>query len=301
MIFKVLGTGSATPMLGRYPSAFALHLESETFLIDCGEGTQWRMLEYGIKHSKINQIFISHLHGDHYLGLVGLLSTMNSLGRKHELHIFAPAGLKEIVSLQFKYQDTRLDYNLVIHEIFVETLTQIAENKVITISAFPLVHRVPTFGFIFKEKPKLRNIIKWKLPENTLLQYLHLLKQGEDVIGENGEILYRADEYTLPEAPAKTFAYCSDTAFSESLIPFIENADLLYHEATFLEDKIARAAETCHSTAIQAANIATMAGVKKLVIGHFSSRYKSIEPFIFEAATAYPNVVLAEGGLEVAV
>ncbi len=301
MVFKVLGAGSATPIVGRYPSAFALILESETFLIDCGEGTQWRMIEHGIKHSKINHIFISHLHGDHFLGLVGLISTMNSLARKHDLHLYAPAGLKEIISIQFKYQDTRLDFNLHIHEIFTQTITLIAENKWIDIFAFPLVHRVVTHGFLFREKPKLKNIVKGNLPENMLLQHIHLLKQGLDVVDENGQIIYKASEYTLPEEASKTFAYCSDTAYSETLIPYIHNADLLYHEATFLEDKLTRASETCHSTAIQAATLAAKSEVKKLVIGHFSSRYKNIDLFYAEAKAQYPGVILAEGGLEVVV
>ncbi|MFN0049614.1 MAG: ribonuclease Z [Cytophagales bacterium] len=299
MIFKVLGAGSATPVLGRYPSAFALTLENETFLIDCGEGTQWRMLEYGVKHSKINQIFISHLHGDHFLGLVGLISTLNSLGRKQELTVFAPIGLKEILSVQFKYQGTRLEYGLIINELDANTIIRIAENKKIEIFAFPLVHRIETYGFLFKEKPKERNLIRGKLPENILLLHIHTLKNGLDVIDENGNIIYKADEFTLPLEKGKSFAYCSDTAYSETLLPFIADVDLLYHETTFLEEKEQRATETYHSTAMQAATIAQKANVKQMVIGHFSSRYKDVEPFLSESTSIFPNITLAYGGLEI--
>lgn len=301
MVFKVLGAGSATPSLGRYPSAFTLNLENEVFLIDCGEGTQWRMLEYGVKHAKINHIFISHLHGDHFLGLVGLISTMNSLGRKQLLTVYAPPGLKEIILVQFKYQETRLDFELNIIEVSGSNLALLFENKYVEIYAFPLFHRISTFGFLFKEKQKLRSIIKSKLPEQILLHEIQLLKLGENVNDESGKIKYNADEFTVLAELPKSFAYCSDTAYSEKLIPFISKVDLLYHETTFLEEKKIRAAETFHSTAIQAATLAKKANVKQMVIGHFSARYKDLRPFYEEAISVFDKIIMAEGGLEVSI
>lgn len=297
MILKVLGAGSATPALGRYPSAFALETKSETFLIDCGEGTQWRMLECNVKHAKINHIFISHLHGDHFLGLVGLVCTMNSLSRKQPLHIYAPVGLKEILSTQFRHQETRIEYDLHIHELAEgNSLVQILETKWLTVSTFPLSHRVPTFGFLFKEKERLRNIIKHQLPENILLQHIHQLKLGNDVYDESGKLLYSSQEYTTPAPKSLSFAYCSDTCFFEPIIAHVSKVDLLYHEATFLQDKEDRAKETFHSTAMQAATIARMAQVKKLLIGHYSARYKETEPFLIEAKAEFQNTELAHTG-----
>jgi ribonuclease Z len=299
MKFKVLGAGSATPVVGRYPSAFALNHENETFLIDCGEGTQWRMLEFGVKHHKINHIFISHLHGDHFLGLVGLISSMNSLGRKQKLTVYAPPGLKEIITIQFKYQETRLEFDLVLIEIISEEKSPLFESATIVVSSFPLVHRISTFGFLFEEKIKPRNFKKDKLSEEISLANIHQLKQGKDVLDENGKIKYTSEEYTFSTDLPKTFAYCSDTAYSESILPFIQNADLLYHESTFLQDKIRRAEETFHSTATQAASIAFKSNVKHLVLGHFSARYKEIEPFFAEASGIFPNLTLAIGGTEI--
>jgi ribonuclease Z len=301
MKITILGSGSATPMLDRKPTSIVVENQSDIFLIDCGEGTQWQMISYGIKQSKINHIFISHLHGDHFLGLIGLISTFHSYNRNTPLHIYAPIGLKEIITLQFKYQQTSLEYELYIHEINVETKTLILETKKSKVFAYPLKHRIPTFGYEIAQIPQPYNIIKEKLPSNIKLAHIQMLKLGQDVYDEQGKILYKVNEYTKAPLPVKRFAFCSDTIFDASIVPYIEGVDLLYHESTFLEENKDRAAVTFHSTAIQAGTIAKQSSAKKLVIGHFSARYKDIEPFLLEAKTVFENTILAKDGLEIVI
>jgi ribonuclease Z len=298
MKIQILGSGSATPHIERHQTSLALSLENDVFLIDCGEGTQWRLLEFGIKITKINYIFISHLHSDHYLGLFGLLGTMQSLGRKNKLTLFAPFHLKEILLIQFKYQQTFMTYDIEFVDTNPEEKVQIFENNQLSIYSFPLKHRIPTCGFIFKEKEKPRNLKKEKISSKMLVEHIHLLKQGLDVFDEDGKILYKNEEFALPPLPKRSFAFCSDTIFDLSLVSYIEKVNLLYHEATFLSDKKDRAAETFHSTADQAAMIAKNANVEKLIIGHFSSRYKELEPFLLESLSVFPNTELALEGKE---
>ena len=296
MNIRILGSGSATPFLGRYQSSILVEHHHQLYLLDCGEGMQMQMLRYEVKFSKLNHIFISHLHGDHYLGLIGLLSSLHSWGRTNDLYLFGPPGLKEILTIQFKYQETSLNYKIVFHAIEKDKKYTIVDNKDITISTIPLKHRLQTSGFLFNEKRGLQNIIKSALPENVLLQHIHLLKSGEDVLNEDGSILYRNVDYTLPIEKVHTFAYCTDTIFDEELIEIVKDADLLYHEATFLEEKAERAKLTFHSTARQAATIALKANVKQLVIGHYSARYKDISPFLKEAQEVFQNTYLSEEG-----
>lgn len=298
MTIKILGSGAATPCLGRHQSSILLNVDTNLFLFDCGEGTQMQMLLYKVKFGKINHIFISHLHGDHYLGLIGLLSSINSWGRKNPLYLYAPQGLREILTIQFRYQDTRLNYQLIMHEVQTTKVYCVFENDKIQITTLPLQHRIACAGYLVKEKPKLRNIIKHKLTQNITLQQIQQLKLGNDVVDERNKVLYKCDEYTYPAEPTKSFAYCSDTKYDWELVPLIKNTNLLYHEATFLDDHIKRAKETFHSTATQAATIAKMANVEKLLIGHFSARYSETEPFLLQAGAVFQNVLWAEEGKE---
>jgi ribonuclease Z len=296
MTIRILGSGSATPFLGRYQSSILLSDEGKLFLFDCGEGIQMQMLRYETKFAKLNHIFISHLHGDHYLGLIGLLSSLHSWGRKNDLYLYAPPGLKEILSIQFRYQETSLNYKIVLHETDSSRAYTIFEDDKMKISTIPLEHRVPCTGFLVKEKPKLRNLIKYKLPKDILLQHIHQLKLGNDVFDTEGNLLYKADEFTTIQEKAKSFAYCTDTKYDESLVPLLQDVDLLYHEATFTEELVLRAKETFHSTAAQAATIAQLSNAQQLVIGHFSSRYKTTEKFLTEAKAVFENTFLSEEG-----
>lgn len=292
-----LGTGSATPMLDRHPSCVAVKINSEVILFDCGECAQWQMLKYQIKPFKIHHIFISHLHGDHYLGLIGLMCTLNSLQRTQPLHVYAPPGLKEIISLQLYYQNTFLQYPLHIHELSCHALTRLFANEHYQVYAFPMQHRVITHGFLLKTQPGERKIFMDKLPGNVSLHHIHTLKKAQNVLNEKGQVKYAFEDYTTAPPPVKRFAYCSDTCFDENLIPFIEDVDLLYHEATFLHEKLARATETFHTTAKQAAQLARKANVKKLLIGHFSARYKDITPLLKEAQAEFAHTEYAQEGV----
>ena len=295
---KILGAGSATPALGRHPTSQLVQIDNDLFLIDCGEGTQSRLLEQRAKVGKLRAIFISHLHGDHYLGLTGLLSTLNMGGRTDPLLLFGPQGLDDIITLQFKYSDTRLEYPLHFHQNQTKLNQTIFENDKVAISTIPLDHRVNCCGFLFREKPQLRNLIKENLEEDMPFEYLKLLKQGLDVRDEMGQTIYRADDYTHPLAPLRSYAFCSDTRYDERIVPIISGATLLYHEATFLNEKTQRAIDRYHATAEQAGVIAQKAQVKRLIIGHFSSTYREFTPFLNEARAAFKNTDLALEGLE---
>jgi len=293
---KILGSNSATPVYNRHPSAQLLNINQNLMLLDCGEGTQMQLINYKIRYQKINHIFITHLHGDHYFGLIGLLSTMHLHGRKNDIDLFGPAGLDEIITLQLKYSETFLNYKINFHLVDTEKVQQILDSKHFVVETIPLNHRIKCCGYLFKEKPKKKRIIKEKLPENLSLANLALLKDGKDVTDDNGSILIKNEDVTLPPRKSRTYAYCTDTAYMESIIPQIANADLLYHESTFLSDMKARAIETHHTTCADAATLAKKADVNKLVIGHFSSRYKDLTPFLKEARTIFPNTSLAIEG-----
>lgn len=299
-ILKILGSNSAAPAFNRHPTSQLLHIQQDSFLIDCGEGTQMQLSKYKIKYTRIGHIFISHLHGDHYLGLVGLLSTMHLHKRTEDLYLYGPAGLAEILSLQFKYSDTRLNYKIHFRELEPKAAI-IYENDFLTVETIPLNHRIQCTGFLFKEKPKKRRLKKEALPNNLLLQHIALLKKGKDVYDSEGNLLYRNEELTLPPKKSRSYAYCSDTKYSESIIPQITGVDLLYHESTFLDDQSERAAETFHTTAKQAARIALKANVQQLVLGHYSSRYKDLLPFVAEAQLVFPNTILSVEGEDILV
>jgi ribonuclease Z len=294
--FLVLGTGSATPVINRHPSAFLLSIENESFLIDCGEGTQYRLLEQKVKSSRIRHIFISHLHGDHYFGLIGLLSSWSMNQRKEELTIFAPRGLNEILTSQFKHSETRLHFKINFVETDTENAYNILETNLVTVETIPLHHRIPCCGFLFRSKASKRKIVAEKLFENFPIPYLKMLKDGLDIYDELSGITYKNEDYTIAGCVSKSFAYCSDTAYNELKISQLYNIDAIYHEATFTDSELKRAEQTNHSTARQAAMIAKQSNAQHLIIGHYSSRYKTLETHLLEAKTVFENTILAEEG-----
>ncbi len=292
----ILGSNSATPAYGRHHTAQYLQIQKNTFLVDCGESTQLQLAKYKCKTQKIDHIFISHLHGDHYLGLMGLLFTMHLLKREKELHIYGPKGLSEIITIQLKYSDSTLNYDIVFHELNNLEKQLIFEDSSVEVYCFPLNHRIPCTGFLFKEKLKPVRIDKDKMPANLSLLQIAMLKRGEDVSDEKGNLLYKNSDLTLPPKKSRSYAYCSDTKYDESIIEHIKDVDLLYHEATFLEGKAIWAEKTFHSTTDQAGKIATAANAGKLLIGHYSARYKDLSPFLEETQNYFPETELAIEG-----
>ena len=292
----ILGSSSATPVYNRNPTAQLLNCNEKFYLIDCAEGTQQQLIKYGLKASKIDCVFISHLHGDHYFGLIGLLSSMHLNGRIKPLYIYAPKAIKEILELQFKYSETSLKYELVYFEIDPTQSAVIFQNSDVTVETIILNHRIPCTGFKFTEKKRLRKLLIDKLEqENIPIELYPLLKRGVDLTLPNGDVLLNA-AYTTDSAAPKSYAYCSDTLYDESYFDSIRNCDTLYHEATFLHEMLERANETHHTTALQAAQVAEIVGAKKLLIGHFSSRYKTLTALLDEARTIFPETELALEG-----
>lgn len=290
----ILGCGSALPTRKNFPSAQLLEIRDKQFLIDCGEGTQIRMRQMGMKTNRLGHIFISHLHGDHCFGLIGLISSFGMLNRTADLHIHAQADLEKIMEVQLLYFCADLPYNVIFHTIDPRKHELVFEDRSVQVFSIPLKHRVPCCGFLFEEKPRDRHIIRemidfyhiptWRIPK---------IKQGEDFTTEEGEIISNALLTTAPELP-KRFAYCSDTAYTEKIIPIIEGVDCLFHEATFMDDELLRAKETQHCTARQAGEIALKANVKKLIIGHYSARYIHQNDILEEAKAVFENTVLGE-------
>ncbi len=292
----ILGCSSATPTSNRNPTAQLLNIAERFFLIDCGEGTQMQLRKFKFKFQRINHIFISHLHGDHYLGLLGLLSSMHLLGRKEELHLYCPAELQEILEIQNKHSQTFLNYQIIYHPHTYENGKLIMEDNKVEVRTIVLNHRIPCCGFVFTEKQVSGNISREMISKYSLTveEILHL-KNGSDLVLSDGTIVPNSEIISNLKTPRK-YAYCSDTLYDESLIPYIKDADLLYHESTFLHGMLDRAKQTHHTTALQAGTIAKMAGVKKLMIGHYSARYKDLEPLLEEARSVFENTVLAVEG-----
>lgn len=295
---KILGSNSAAPAHRRHHTSQLVNVEGRHYLIDCGEATQLQMARYKIKAQKINNIFISHLHGDHYLGLIGLLSTMHLQGRKASLNLYAPQGLSEIITLQLKHSETVLNYQINFFAIDTTVNKVIHEDSFIKVSSIPLNHRIPCSGFLFEEKSKKRRINKAKIPEGFSVRDIVRLKHGEDILDENGTLIYQNEALTFPPKRSYKYAYCSDTKYDESVLPIIQNADLLYHESTFTEEHLERADNTYHSTAKQAATIAVKGNVERLLLGHFSVRYKDLTPILDEAQAVFSNSALAIEGEE---
>jgi ribonuclease Z len=294
----ILGSSGALPAYGRFPSAQFLEIKSRYFLVDCGEGTQIQLMKHQANFHRINHIFISHLHGDHFLGLMGLLFTMHLQRRVNDLHLYSHRGLDEIITTQLRYSQSALNFKVVFHLLEKDQKQVIYEDDKIIVETIPLSHRLPCSGFLFKEKPKPRRIDKDRLPPDLSIQQLAGLKRGDDVVDENGNILYKNNDLTLSPRRSRSYAYCSDTAYHESMLNQIEKVNILYHEATFTEDEIAKANETYHSTARQAATIAKKAQVDKLLLGHFSARYKDLNPILEEAKMVFKNSELAVEGVE---
>ena len=292
----VLGTSSALPTSTRHQSAQLVNLLGRFFLFDCGEGTQMQLRKYKIKIQKINFICISHLHGDHYLGLVGLLSTMSLLNRHKELIIFCPKGLKNIIDTHLKYSYTNLVYPIKIIELKKGGLLKVFEDEYCQLFSFPLKHRVPCFGFRLVEKKKSRKILSKQIEKyNIPISSIPNIKLGNDYTLENGQVL-RNNDLTIDSHLPRSFVYCSDTKYFNKLISYVYGADLLYHESTFHSDLSHMAELTYHSTSKDAAMIASKANVKQLIIGHFSSRYKDVQVLQKDAKKYFDNVDLAVEG-----
>jgi ribonuclease Z len=296
---KILGSASATPFLDRHHTAQVLTVGTAQYLIDCGEGTQHRLMEYKLRHQRIQTIFISHLHGDHYFGLFGLIGTMHLNGRTEALHLFGPAGLDEILTTQFRHSFTQLSFELLFTVVDTTEFALIYEDKHVTVHTLPMRHRIPCCGYLFRESPKRRRLVKEKLPAGLTPAQLTGLTLGEDVLDEAGNVLVRnLDVTTEPKSP-RSYAFCSDTLYTESLAELVQGVDLLYHEATFLDEMRDRALTTHHSTARQAGLLARRAQVQRLLIGHFSSRYRDLNPLLAEAQTMFEWTELATEGLTV--
>ncbi|HPF98239.1 MAG TPA: ribonuclease Z [Mangrovimonas sp.] len=296
MKLTILGCHSATPRINTHPTAQVLEVKGHVFLIDCGEGTQVQLRRYKVKFNRIKHIFISHLHGDHFFGLVGLISTFRLLTRETDLHIYGPKGIKEVITLQMKLADSWTNYKLIFHELESKSSERIYEDDKIEIFTIPLDHRVYTNGFLFKEKPGERKLDPVAAKRaNIHTAYFQKLKQGFDVENQEGVIIAN-ETVTIPGLKPKSYAFCSDTQYSEEIVPIIKNATALYHESTFLEKHKDLAPMTKHSTAKEAAQIAQLANVKKLILGHYSTRYDDLSAFKTEAGEIFKKVELAEAG-----
>ena len=296
MKLSILGCYSATPRIVAQTTSQVLETRGHVFLIDCGEGTQVQLRKYKIKFNQIKHIFISHLHGDHYFGLIGLISTFNLLTRDTDLHIYGPKGLKEIITLQIKLAKSWTNYKIIFHELYSSSSVLVFEDEKVSVHTIPLDHRIYTNGFIIKEKPFDRKLNINKVESlNIDKAYFRKLKQGEDVVNDKGEIISN-ELVTLPGHPPLSYAFCSDTAYCESIIPIIFDVDVLYHESTFLEEHEYLCTKTKHSTAKQAATIALKANAKQLILGHYSTRYGGLEGFKKEASTIFKDVVLSGDG-----
>ena len=291
----ILGSNSALPAHGRHPTAQVVNHNEKFFLVDCGEGTQMQLSNYKIRRSKIDHIFISHLHGDHYYGLIGLLTSYHLLRRAEPLYLYAPKGLKEIIDLNFTYSNTKLVYDLITREINCAAEELIFENNQLTVHTIPMKHRIPCCGFLFREKPHERKMIAEKLTEyNIPVSEIPDLKKGKD-LQLDGRTIPNAELTTEPPA-ARTYSFCSDTLYNEDFVSQIKDSDLLYHESTFMEDSHERAELTFHSTTLQAASIARKAAVRKLLIGHFSAKYENLQLVLDETKSAFKNTELAIEG-----
>lgn len=300
MSFKltILGCNSAIPSISRFTTAQALQRQNKIYIIDAGEGVQIRINQNKIKKSKIHEIFISHLHGDHFFGLPGLLTSLNLSGRTQALSIYGPKGIQAFIDTLIEIGSLYLNFELKIVELVSDVYSRIFEDDEVEVYSIPLKHRIPTNGFLFREKPtslrlKAENIKKFSLSIDEIKQ----LKAGKDVLRNDGSKLAFTD-HTHKASPPTSYAFCSDTIYDEDLLPFIKGVDVLYHEATYLDDLREKARERGHASSKEAAKIAKLAGAKKLILGHYSSRYKDISVFKEEAKTIFENIELADDGVE---
>lgn len=298
MKLTILGCYAATPRTLSNPTSQVLEIKNRFFLIDCAEGTQVQLRKSKVKFSKINHIFISHLHGDHFYGLIGLISTFMLLNRESDLHVYGPKGIKEIILLQLRASGSFTGYNLYFHELDSKSSEIIFEDDRVVVKTIPLNHRIYTNGFLFQEK-NIERKLNIEAVENYTIDkvYYNKIKYGGDITLDDGTVIPNSELSFDPQV-SKSYAYCSDTMYDESIIPIVENVDYLYHESTFLESEAHLSERTMHSTAKEAATIALKANVKNLILGHYSTRYGNINLFKSEAETIFPNVHLADDGKE---
>ena len=296
MVLTILGCYAATPRTMTNPTSQVLEIKNSMFLIDCGEGTQVQLRKNKIKFSKINHVFISHLHGDHFYGLIGLISTFSLLNRQNDLHVYGPKGIKEVTLLQLRLSGSWTSYNLYFHELESNESQVVFEDDKVVVSTIPLKHRVYTNGYLFQEKPGERKL-NIEAVENYGIDtaYYQKIKNGGDITLDNGDIISNS-ELTFDPAPPQSYAFCSDTLYDEGIVSLIRDVDVLYHESTFLDSEERYCETTMHCTAKQAATIALKANVKHLVLGHFSTRYDNIERFGDEARTVFSSVHVADDG-----
>lgn len=293
----ILGSGAAIPLTNRNPSSQLINVHEKLFLFDCAEGTQVQLRRQRARLQKIEHIFISHLHGDHYFGLMGLITSLHLLGRESGLHIYAHPNLEKIINLHLESSQTILRYPLMFHPLDTENSAVILDHKAITVTSIPMKHNFPTCGFLIREKQARPNIRKDFLEGKELsIGDYRRIKNGEDYVDRDGN-KYKNDDITDPPRHPRSYAYCTDTAYSEDIIPFVKGVDLLYHEATFMEDRAADAEAKFHSTARQAATIASKAEVKKLLLGHYSARYRVLDDLLLEAKDVFIDTLLAEDGM----
>lgn len=298
MSFKItiLGSSGAVPAYGRMPSAQFIEIQNHYFLIDCGEGAQIQLMKYNLYLHRIDHIFISHLHGDHYLGLMGLLFTMHLNRRATDLHLYSHKGLDEIIITQLKYSKSALNFKIIFHTLTPGAREIIYEDNQVSVETIPLSHKINCSGFLIREKEKPRRIDKTVLPEGLSYTQILSLKAGEDILDDEGNILHKNQFLTFPPRKSRSYAYCSDTQYYEDIVEQITGIDVLYHEATFSTEDKEKATETMHSTAAQAGLIAAKADVGRLLIGHFSARYKELTVLLDEAMQHFTNTTLAVEG-----
>jgi ribonuclease Z len=291
----ILGNNSAVPAFNRHPTSQVVTHDGNNFLVDCGEGTQIQMIKYKIRRSKISHIFISHLHGDHYFGLVGLLNTFGLLSHKQELHVFGPAPLQQIIEMQMNVAETELPYPLYFHTLTKPEL--LVDNDRIRISCFPTTHRIECYGFLFEEKEGKRKLLIDKVRKHNIpVSFYSSLQNGLDYITPRGQMI-KNDEVTTSPERGKKYAFCADTKYDENIIQYIYGADMIYHETTYLDNMREKALDRFHSTSKQAGEIARKAMIKKLLIGHFSSKYNVLDQFQHEAREVFSNCELANEGV----
>ncbi|WP_299179606.1 ribonuclease Z [uncultured Chryseobacterium sp.] len=289
----ILGFNSAIPTVNTSPTSQLLEMEERCFLIDCGEGTQVQLRKAKARFSKINHIFISHLHGDHCFGLPGLIASFRLLGRENPLHVYGPKGIKNMLETIFTITETHRGFEVVYHELDKNSSEKIYEDNRVEVYTIPLDHRIYCNGYLFKEKPKERHLNMKEIAKYDEIEVCdyHNLKAGKDFVLSDGYVL-KNEVLTLDPAPPVSYAFCSDTRYLETVVPIIKNATVLYHESTFLHDLKEMADYTGHSTALEAAKIAQKAEVGKLILGHFSNRYGDLTVFTDEAREVFPNTFL---------
>ena len=290
----ILGCGSALPTTRHFASSQVVNVRDKLYMIDCGEGAQLQFRKSRLKFSRLNHIFISHLHGDHCFGLFGLISTLNLLGRTAELHIHSTKGLEALCTPMLDYFCRQMTYKVIFHEFEAKEATLIFEDRSLTVTTIPLKHRMPCCGFLFAEKQTPNHIIREMVDFYQVPVYeMNRIKNGEDYVTPEGDVIAN-ERLTRPSDPPRRYAYCSDTIYLPRIVEQIKGVDLLFHEATFANDELSRAKETYHSTAEQAAEIARAAEVKKLLIGHFSARYEDEKVLLQEASAVFPDTLLAK-------